>query len=702
MRHFMAKTMLFLFVLFAFVLTGCEKEDGLDIIPLENLNGDFRSYLIETFDVNKDGVLSQDEADAVTEMDCPGYSGLYSLDGIQYFKNLKVLRFSNGNSAVKSLDLSENTKLEELYIGFSDVTSLDLSKNVSLRILDCQRNKLSSLILPESTSLETLYCQENQELSSLNLTKYTALKDLKCGDCNFSKLDLSACKDLKTLFCDIDIEDVTFAEGVKLDELSVGGKALDVRNLNVAKLYCPNAISLIASNNLNLKEIVPGSSLNSIIADGSGLESFSYNSYLTVLYLKDCKKLKSFNINVSDKYGKRPEAYIDVDLSGCTALETIEATSIISLNANGCTALKYVDCFGMIERATFEGCSALENLIFSSWAELASLDVSDCKALKNLRCYGKFTNLDLSENTSLDSLICMAPITDIDINSFTKLRYLELNTYSLSSIDASNNNTIEDMFLRQYYDGGVSTMCDINVSSSKSLKKIVVGFGYMTFCNVKSLNAENCTSLESIVLNGAYALESLNIKDCSSLKNFSINDSYSLSSLDFSDVVSLDSIYIENVDMQSVKMNEDIRIFEIRNNRYLTSLDISNCRKLEKLIATSNALSSIELNQCASLKHLECYNNNIASLDVSPCTDLVFLSCSDNKITSLDVSPCTKLASLGCQNNKLKGTLDVSMCKALTELYCKDNADLEKLIINKGHIITSLNKDAHTVLELKD
>ena len=688
--------MYLLVIMLVICIAGCkEEDDGLETIPLENINGDFKRYLFENFDINKDGVISLAEAEVVTEMNCSGISGLSSFDGIQYFRNLKILRASNG-SYIDPLNFSENTKLEELYLDYSYIKSLDLSKNIALKVLDCHNNNLTSLVLPESSTLESLNCDHNPELTSLNLTKYTALKDLKCGDCNFSKLDLSACKDLKTLFCDIDFEDVTLAEGVKLDELSVGGKALDIRNLNVAKLYCPNAISLIASNNLNLKEIVPGSSLNSIIADCSGLESFSYNSYLTVLYLKDCKKLKSFNINVSDKYGKRAEVFIDVDLSGCVVLETIEATSIISLNANGCTALKYVDCFGMIERATFEGCSALENLIFSSWAELASLDVSDCKALKNLSCYGKFTNLDLSENTLLDSLICMAPITDIDINNLTKLRYLAINTSSLSSIDVSNNNTIEDMFLRQYYDGGVSTMCDINVSSSKSLKTIVV------YCNVKSLNAENCTSLESIVLNGAYELESLNVKDCSSLKNFSINDSYSLSSLDFSDVVSLDSIYIENVDMQSVKMNEDIRIFEIRNNRYLTSLDISNCRKLEKLIATSNALSSLELNQCASLKHLECYNNNIASLDVSPCTDLVFLSCSDNNITSLDVSSCTKLTSLVCQNNKLKGTLDVSMCKALTELYCKDNADLEKLIINKGHIITSLNKDAHTVLELKD
>ena len=710
MEGFKTKTMLCVFVLFTFMLTGCEKEDDLEIIPLENFNGDLKSYLLDNFDINKDGVISLDEADAVTEMHYAGSYGLSSLEGIQYFKNLKIFGYSHFGDKINSFDLSKNTKLEELYCYSSNLTSLDLSKNVALRILECRNNNLTSLVLPESSKLESLNCEYNPNLASLDLSKCTVLKDLKCNDCNISKLDLSSCKELKSLYSSNDFEDVTFADGVKLDELRIGGNALDVRNLNVAKLYCSGAISINASDNVNLKEIVSnGSSLVSLIADGSGLESFSFESNssysnLIILYLKNCKKLKSLNINVHDKYGKRGEANIDLDVSGCTALETMTVNYTNSLNATGCTALKYVDCFGMISKATFDGCSALEKLIFSHWAEstLNSLDVNDCKALKNLISYGIFTNLDLSENALLDSLECWAPITDLNISDLSNLRCLRVNSASLSTVDTRKNNSLEELTLYNY-STGESDICDVNVSSSPSLKKIILGhWNDMIRCNVKSLNSENCTSLESIEINGTYGIESLNIKGCYSIKTFSIINSFSLSSLDFSDVASMDSVRVKNTYIQSVKVNENIRVLEIQNNPSLSNLDVSGCRKLEKLMSFDTALNNLELNQCTSLEYLECSENNLTTLDISACTKLITLGCSGNNLTSLDISPCTKLSSLYCQNNKLKGSLDASSCKALSILDCRDNSGLAKLIINKNHSITWLTKDAHTVLELVD
>ena len=706
MKSFNIKAVLCIFVSFTFMLTGCKGDEDMENIPnipLENLNGEFRRYLLEYFDKDKDGEISQIEADAVTEMDCSGISGLNSLDGIQHFKNLKVFRFSNARY-YNPLDLSGNTKLEELYCDFSSITSIDLSKNIALRILDCHRNNITSLVLPESSTLETLYCQDNTELTSLDLTKYTALKNLNCIGTNIGRLDLNSCKELKTLFCSMDFKDVTFAEGIKLDELSIGGKALNIRTLNVAKLYCPDAISIVASENANLKEIVASLSLSSLIADGSGLESFSYEvmtTSLTLLDLKNCKNLKSLNIKVYDRYGKRGEAKIDLDVSGCTALETMTINYTNSLNATGCTALKYVDCYGMISKATFDGCSALENLIFSDWALLKSLDVSDCKALKTLMCDGTFTNLDLSANISLDSLECRAPITGIDIKNLTKLRYLNLNIADLSSLDARDNNSLEELSLFRY--GGESYVeCDVNVSSSKSLKKIGLGYSNdMYNGSIKLLNAENCTSLESIEIKESF-VESLNIKNCSSLKTFSIINSYTLSSLDFSDLASLDSIYVEHTGIQSIKVNKNIRVLDTRHNQYLSSLDVSGCEKLEKLISINGALNSLELNECTSLETLECSGNNISSLDVSPCTKLVTLNCSSNNIASLDISNCTKLVSFSCQDNKLTGSLDASKCKALTDLACKGNADLAKLILHKNYTIAWLSKDAHTVLELVD
>ena len=197
MKTFRAK--IILCSLLSFILLGCDGDDidRIENIPMENIaNENFKRYLLENFDTDKDGLISLTEAEAVTEMNCPGFSGLYSLDGIQYFTNLKVFKFSNGTSDVRDLDLSKNTKLEELYCSNSHITSLNLSKNIALRILDCSNNKLTTLVLPES--LEVLNCSDN-DLTSLDITKCVMLKSLNCSDMKITSLDLTKCTMLNSL-----------------------------------------------------------------------------------------------------------------------------------------------------------------------------------------------------------------------------------------------------------------------------------------------------------------------------------------------------------------------------------------------------------------------------------------------------------------------------------------------------------------------
>ncbi len=75
----------------------------------------FRQYVSDQFDQDKDGVLTKTEREAVTEINVEdGYNGvkIEDLTGIEYFPNLTKLNCS-GNALTK-LDLSANTKLEEL------------------------------------------------------------------------------------------------------------------------------------------------------------------------------------------------------------------------------------------------------------------------------------------------------------------------------------------------------------------------------------------------------------------------------------------------------------------------------------------------------------------------------------------------------------------------------------------------------------
>ncbi|EHP50903.1 hypothetical protein HMPREF9449_00230, partial [Odoribacter laneus YIT 12061] len=121
-------------ILIVILIVSCDKDDSENFIsplpPMSDPNDvctamddiAFMKYCYENFDVNKDGKVSPSEANAVNLMQIYN-KGFRSLQGIQYFNNLK------------SLDCSGN-----------QLTSLDISRNINLENLDCRNNKLNSLI----------------------------------------------------------------------------------------------------------------------------------------------------------------------------------------------------------------------------------------------------------------------------------------------------------------------------------------------------------------------------------------------------------------------------------------------------------------------------------------------------------------------------------------------------------------------------
>ena len=92
-----------------------KSEDGSVLVEIPDAN--FKTYLLEKFDKNKDGDISRAEARAANNINCSGLT-IESLTGIEYFRN------------IKSLDCSDN-QLEEI----------DLRYNRKLNKLNCKGNK---------------------------------------------------------------------------------------------------------------------------------------------------------------------------------------------------------------------------------------------------------------------------------------------------------------------------------------------------------------------------------------------------------------------------------------------------------------------------------------------------------------------------------------------------------------------------------
>jgi Leucine-rich repeat (LRR) protein len=142
---------------------------GCDFVCNINSNNfpddNFRNYISNTIDTDRNGMLDQSEIAATTQIDVSGKS-IGSLTGISYFTELVTLACSNNN--LTSLDLRSNTRLIDLFCDNNKLNSLTVLGLGNLQRVNCQNNNLGTLGLPNSPKLRFLCCSGNQ-LTSLTM-----------------------------------------------------------------------------------------------------------------------------------------------------------------------------------------------------------------------------------------------------------------------------------------------------------------------------------------------------------------------------------------------------------------------------------------------------------------------------------------------------------------------------------------------------
>ena len=117
-------------------------------------------------------------------------------------------------------------------------------------------------------------------------------------------------------------------------------------------------------------------------------------------------------------------------------------------------------------------------------------------------------------------------------------------------------------------------------------------------------------------------------------------------------------------DLTGVEYFTELTYLSVDKNS-LTTLNISNNKKLQHLYCAENQLTSLDVSNNPELNVLSCRDNNLTSLDVSNHTSLNNLNCSGNGLTSLDVSNCPALTSLTCHSNKIRGAAMDNLVNAL-------------------------------------
>lgn len=132
-----------------------------------------KAYVIEQFDTDKDGILSQEEADAATELYARTYEDgdqplkkITSLKGIEIFPNLITLVAGNMET-LDDVDLTKNTKL----------TTVELTPNKGLTSINVTNMPaLTSFVLGFSSNTSTANCVGPTEIDLSGCAELTKVK----------------------------------------------------------------------------------------------------------------------------------------------------------------------------------------------------------------------------------------------------------------------------------------------------------------------------------------------------------------------------------------------------------------------------------------------------------------------------------------------------------------------------------------------
>lgn len=259
---------------------GREEAHGALMVAIDETNfpdAVFRNYVGDNFDIGGDGVLQEQEANAVTEI-IVNEMGISDLKGIEYFTNLSYLNCKNNN--LTAIDISQNTALRVFDCSDNKISTLDVSHNTELTHLDCENILITSLNISSNTKLvrissegcplTSLDVSNNPNLiflsvahtnvNAIDVSHNPKLDLLFCGETKISSLDLTHNPVLREVRCGINtISEIDVSKNPKLEQLSIHNcrlTSLDVSNNPLlTEIQCGNnkLTSLDVSHNPELK-----------------------------------------------------------------------------------------------------------------------------------------------------------------------------------------------------------------------------------------------------------------------------------------------------------------------------------------------------------------------------------------------------------------------------------------------------------------
>ena len=212
------------------------------------------------------------------------YQSIESLEGIQYFKNLRELH--------------------------------------------CSNSKISKIDLTENPSVTRLYC-DNNPLKELNLSKSSELLYLYCPSIDLKKIDVSHCPKLLELYCDNDTTEIICADG----DLPIDYKHFPDKNF---RDYIKNEVNVVSFTRSCIFH-----KASKDIDSVTYLSPSSYSKYQSIESLEGIQYFK----NLRELYCSGSKiSKIDLTKNPAVTRLSCSNTPLTELNLKNCSALVYLEC----------------------------------------------------------------------------------------------------------------------------------------------------------------------------------------------------------------------------------------------------------------------------------------------------------------------------------------------------------------------
>ncbi len=346
----------------------------------------------------------------ISVLECSG-NGLTTLD-VTSMPTLTHL--ISRDNYVAEMDFSKCKELKVVCIQSSPLKSLDLSENTKIDSAIVSNNRIASLKLPQESELEYLLCTTNSPLTELDLSGCPKLKYLDAMQTMVTKYDLSKNKQLTYVAAGLGrpITQFVLPEQNNIDTLML--PMANISSIDLSQTKKLKYLQLDNNFTLSKLDLSGMTSLETLLCESAPIENlnFSDTPNLTTLTCNNNYMLTSLN------------------LSGLAKLETVScyACSLSELNLDGCMSLKNLDCSENMELSTVNFPESL-----------ASLNCSGCA----------FAEVDASKLPNVTDLHCNNnQITKLDLSAMEGLLALDCGDNAITKLDFSHNKKIADVVLK--------------------------------------------------------------------------------------------------------------------------------------------------------------------------------------------------------------------------------------------------------------